>query len=204
MNSLKVPRSVALWTVAVLVTLGVLVSFMESYRALYWWASAHQVHGIWADLWPIQVDAFVAVGELSLFVALVDVWHWKHRSLPWLVAGCGLAVSIAGNTGHVQTHDVFTRATAAVPPITAYVMLAVGLGLLKRVVANPPRKRPGPKPGTPRGPRRATTTTEPPSVDVQTSWKERLIHGPGGPDAPQLPDDWDPESTQAFPPVSVS
>jgi Protein of unknown function (DUF2637) len=136
--TLRIPRSIALWIVASLVTAGIAVSFLESYRALYWWASRHQVTGRWAAIWPIQIDAFVAVGELALFVALVDLWKVRHRSLPWLITAGGLAVSIAGNVGHVVTHDVFTRLTAAVPPVTAYVMLAAGLGLLKRVVANQP------------------------------------------------------------------
>lgn len=134
--TLRVPRAVALWVVSFLVTAGIAVSFLESYRALYWWATRHAVTGVWAMLWPIQIDAFVAVGELALFVALVDLWKVRHRSLPWLITAGGLAVSIAGNVGHVATHDVFTRLTAAVPPLTAYVMLAAGLGLLKRVVAN--------------------------------------------------------------------
>lgn len=140
MNTLKVPRSVALSIIAFLVTAGILVSFVESYRALYWWAERHAVTGIWGSIWPIQIDAFVAVGELALFVAMTDVWKVRHRSLPWLITGAGLAVSIAGNVGHVVTTDIFTRVTAAVPPLTAYVMLAAGLGLLKRVIANQPQE----------------------------------------------------------------
>lgn len=137
-NALKIPRSVALAVVATLATLGVAVSFMESYRALYWWATGHRVHGTWAILWPIQIDAFIAVGELALFVALVDSWKWKARALPWLITGAGLAVSVAGNVGHLTTTNPFDRLTAAIPPLTAYVMLAAALGILKRVIANTP------------------------------------------------------------------
>jgi hypothetical protein len=154
--ALKTPRAVALAAVAGLVTVGVAVSFLESYRALYWWCQRHAVHGAWAVAWPVQIDAFVMVGELALFVALVDGWQLKHRVLPWAITAAGLTVSVAGNVGHVATHDVFTRLTAAVPPLTAYVMLAAGLGLLKRVVANQPqaaRKKPGPKPGSRRAPK---------------------------------------------------
>ncbi len=45
-----------------------------------------------------------------------------------------LAVSVAGNVGHVAGHSLASRATAAVPPIAAAAALAVGLGGLKRVV----------------------------------------------------------------------
>ena len=47
----------------------------------------------------------------------------------------GLAASVAGNVGHVAGHDLASRATAAVPPMAAAAALAVGLGVLKRVVA---------------------------------------------------------------------
>jgi hypothetical protein len=40
----------------------------------------------------------------------------------------------------VVTSDIFTRLTAAVAPLSAYVMLAAGLGLLKRVIANQPKE----------------------------------------------------------------
>jgi hypothetical protein len=46
----------------------------------------------------------------------------------------GLAVSVAGNVGHVTGHSIADRATAAVPPLAAAAALAVGLGVLKRVV----------------------------------------------------------------------
>jgi Protein of unknown function (DUF2637) len=206
-TALKLPRTVALTVVSVLVTLGVVVSFMESYRALYWWAQGHAVHGVWAYVWPIQIDAFVAVGELALFVALVDVWHWKHRSLPWIITAAGLVVSVAGNVGHVETHNVFTRLTAAVPPLTAYVMLAAALGLLKRVVANAPKARkPGPKPGTPRAPKTEPEVEEvapAPEPEVEED-PEAAIKAeafatlpPGDEPAPRF----DPDATLSFPKI---
>ena len=42
---------------------------------------------------------------------------------------------MAGNVGHIQVHSAAARATAAVPPLAAAAALAVGLGVLKRVVA---------------------------------------------------------------------
>src|SRR5260370_10078395 len=51
--------------------------FTESYPALLDWASRHDLHGIWALAWPLEVDSFIAVGERALFVALADSWPVK-------------------------------------------------------------------------------------------------------------------------------
>lgn len=193
MTTLKIPRTVALAIVSALVTAGVIVSFAESYRALYWWAQGHGVHGAWAIVWPVQIDAFVAVGELALFVALVDAWSRKARVLPWVLVAAGLAVSVSGNVGHLVTSDVFTRLTAAVPSITAYAMLAAGLGLLKRIVAYqvaaaPARRKPGPKPGSTRAPRLV------PAPPETTQLTETVVPLPGLDAAP-----WDRDDTSSFP-----
>jgi hypothetical protein len=119
-------RKAALAAIAVLVAAASLVSFAESYRALYLWAAGHGLRGVWAYSWPLQVDTFVAVGELALLVAL-------------RVAARGVTVlSVAGNIGHVAGGDLASQATAAVPPLAAAAALAVGLGVLKRVVAGQP------------------------------------------------------------------
>ena len=131
---LQGPRRVALVLIAVLITGASLVSFAESYRGLWLWAGHHGLSGVWAEAFPAQVDVFIAVGELSLFVALVDRWTPRSRTAAWLVTLAGLAVSVAGNVGHVTGHSVAVRATAAVPPLAAASALAVGLGVLKRVV----------------------------------------------------------------------
>jgi hypothetical protein len=127
-------RLLALAAIAVLVAAASLVSFAESYRALYEWAAGHELTGHWAVIWPLQVDVFIAVGELALFVALADGWRRRSRLGAWLVTLAGLAVSVAGNVGHVHAHLLADRATAAVPPLAAAAALAVGLGVLKRVV----------------------------------------------------------------------
>jgi hypothetical protein len=131
---LQVPRGVALALIAALVLVASLVSFAESYRGLYLWAHRHGLAGLWAAIWPLQVDVFIAVGELALFVALVDRWAPRSRMAAWLVTLTGLAVSVAGNVGHVTGHSAAVRATASVPPLAAAAALAVGLGVLKRVV----------------------------------------------------------------------
>jgi hypothetical protein len=131
---LRRARLLALVLIAVLVATASLVSFAESYRALYEWAAGHGLSGRWAAIWPLQVDVFIAVGELALFVALADGWARRSRAGAWLVTLTGLAVSVAGNVGHVHGHVLADRATAAVPPLAAAAALAVGLGVLKRVV----------------------------------------------------------------------
>jgi Protein of unknown function (DUF2637) len=131
---LRVPRRGALAAIAVLVAAASAVSFAESYRGLYDWAAGHGLSGPWAVIWPLQVDVFIAVGELALFVALADAWSRRSRTGAWLVTLTGLAVSVAGNVGHTGSHVLSVRATAAVPPLAAAAALAVGLGVLKRVV----------------------------------------------------------------------
>jgi hypothetical protein len=78
---------------------------------------------------------FIAVGgELALFVALADGWQRRSRVAAWAVTLAGLSVSVAGNIGHIAGGTAASRATAAVPPLAAAASLAVGLGVLKRVV----------------------------------------------------------------------
>jgi hypothetical protein len=144
-GSLRVPRRIALTAIAVLVSAASAASFAESYRGMFLWAARHGLRGIWAAGFPLQVDVFIAVGELALFVALADRWAPRSRYAAWAVTGLGLAISVAGNVGHVTGQDLASRATAAVPPLAAAAALAVGLGVLKRVVETQ-REDPGSQP----------------------------------------------------------
>ncbi len=135
---LRVPRRAALIAIAAVITAASLTSFAESYRGLYDWAREHGLTGLWAAAWPLQLDTFIAVGELALFVALADRWAARSRAGAWAVTLAGLAASVAGNVGHVHTAALADRATAAVPPLAAAAALAVGLGVLKRVVGRTP------------------------------------------------------------------
>jgi hypothetical protein len=128
-------RKAALIAIGVLVAAASLVSFAESYRALLDWASHHGLHSGWAVLWPVQLDTFIAVGELALFVAMADRWPGRSRVFAWVVVSVGLGASVAGNVGHIAGTDVASKLTAAVPPLAAAAALTVGLGVLKRVVA---------------------------------------------------------------------
>ncbi len=52
--------------------------------------------------WPAEIDVFLAIGELSLYVAYLDGWLARHRAWPWVTALIGLSVSMAWNIGHIQ------------------------------------------------------------------------------------------------------
>jgi hypothetical protein len=144
---LRVPRRIALAAIAVLIGAASGVGFAESYRALFLWAQHHGALGLWAGIWPLMVDVFIAVGELALFIALVDRWTIRQRLGAWAVLAAGLGVSVAGNIGHVAGRSLTDRETAAVPPLAAAVALWVGLGVLKRVVQRHHEQRADPVTG---------------------------------------------------------
>jgi len=105
-------RTLALRAIAAIVAVASAVSFAESYRGLFEWAHRHGLQGVWAYAWPLQVDVFIAVGELALFAGLAGRWPTRARAAAWFVTLAGLAVSVAGNVGHVTGHAASNRVTA--------------------------------------------------------------------------------------------
>ena len=108
----------------------------HSYAGLYSWALQHQVSGWQARTWPAEIDVFLVVGELALYVAYLDGWPIRQRVWPWVTAVTGLVVSVAGNVGHVQAVagvpvTVADRLTAAASPVAAFAGLMIGLLVLK-------------------------------------------------------------------------
>ena len=91
-----------------------------------------------ATLWPVQIDVFIAIGELALVVAMVRQWGGRWRVGAGAVTGIGLAVSVAANVGHVTAGNWTSHASAAVAPMAAAVGLTVGLAVLKLVAAQTP------------------------------------------------------------------
>jgi hypothetical protein len=164
---LRVARTAALWAIAIVITVASAASFAESYRGLYVWALHHGLSGFWAAAFPLQVDSFIGVGELVLFVATVDRWTWRERAGAWAVALFGLAVSVAGNIGHVAAHDAQSRGTAAVPPVAAFAALWLGLAVLKRVLGRRAETMPAPEPPAATG--TAAEGTAPPAADTVSS-----------------------------------
>jgi hypothetical protein len=133
-GALRYAQTAAEWLLSLIIVAASAAAFSESYRALIEWAEGHQVGGFWSVIFPAQVDTFILAGELAVFVAIVRSWSYRSRLLAWIVTAGGLLVSVAWNVGHVTGGDWQSRATAAVPPLSAALALAVGLGILKRVI----------------------------------------------------------------------
>lgn len=51
----------------------------HSYAGLYDWAIHHRLTGWQAMSWPAEIDVFLAVGELALYVAYLDTWPARQR-----------------------------------------------------------------------------------------------------------------------------
>jgi hypothetical protein len=129
-------RRAALYAIGLIALMASANALAHSYAGLYDWAIHHRLSGWQAKSWPAEIDVFLAVGELALYVAYLDDWPARQRIWPWTTALTGLAVSIAGNIGHIQPvpgHPVILadRLTAATSPIAAFAGLSVGLLVLK-------------------------------------------------------------------------
>lgn len=98
-------RRAALYAIAAIAILASANALAHSYAGLYDWADHHQLSGWQAMSWPAEIDVFLAIGELALYVAYLDGWPTRQRIWPWTTALAGLAVSIAGNIGHIQAHS---------------------------------------------------------------------------------------------------
>ena len=129
-------RRAALYAIGAIAILASANALAHSYAGLYDWAIHHRLTGWQAKSWPAEIDVFLAVGELALYVAYLDNWPARQRVWPWATALTGLAVSVAGNIGHIQAapgHTVMLadRLTAATSPLAAFAGLSVGLLVLK-------------------------------------------------------------------------
>jgi hypothetical protein len=129
-------RRAALYAIGAIAILASINALTHSYAGLYDWAIHHRLTGWQAMSWPAEIDVFLAIGELSLYVAYLDGWSARHRVWPWVTALIGLSVSVAGNIGHIQPqpgHPVILadRLTAATSPLAAFAGLSIGLLVLK-------------------------------------------------------------------------
>ena len=126
-------RRVALRAIAAIVILASANALAHSYAGLYEWAVHYRLTGWQAKSWPAEIDVFLAVGELALYLAYLDAWPAWQRIWPWATALTGLAVSVAGNVGHIQAApgdpvSVADRLTAATSPLAAFAGLSAGRG----------------------------------------------------------------------------
>jgi len=129
-------RRTALFAIAAIAIAASVNALAHSYAGLYAWALHHRLTGWQAVSWPAEIDVFLAVGELALYVAYLDGWPARQRIWPWTTTLVGLIVSVAGNVGHIQPlpgHPVLPadRLTAAASPLAAFAGLTVGLLVLR-------------------------------------------------------------------------
>jgi Protein of unknown function (DUF2637) len=129
-------RRAALYAIGVIAVLASANALAHSYAGLYDWAIHHRLTGWQAMSWPAEIDVFLAVGELALYVAYLDGWPARQRIWPWATALIGLAVSVTGNIGHIQPLPgqpviLADRVTAATSPVAAFAGLSVGLLVVK-------------------------------------------------------------------------
>ena len=129
-------RRAALYAIGAIAILASVNALAHSYAGLYDWAVQHRLDGWQAMSWPAEIDVFLAIGELALYVAYLDGWPARQRVWPWATALTGLAVSVAGNIGHIQAGPgrpviLADRLTAATSPVAAFTGLAIGLLVLK-------------------------------------------------------------------------
>src|SRR5690348_6021576 len=142
-------RRTALVAIAAIAIAASVNALAHSYAGLYAWALHHRLTGWQAVSWPAEIDVFLAVGELALYVAYLDGWPARQRIWPWTTTLAGLVVSVAGNVGHIQPlpgHPVLPadRLTAAASPLAAFAGLTVGLLVLRM---NRQRTGADPEPG---------------------------------------------------------
>lgn len=130
----------ALRLIVVLNALAIVAAMGESYSGLYQWAHHHAIAGFWAGCWPLMIDTIILVGEAALFVSHHYQWKTSHKVWAWVVTFTALGVSVAANTGHVDSTDWLSRLTAALPPAALAFCMTVGLGVMKRYYANKPVK----------------------------------------------------------------
>lgn len=126
MDILKTADTAAGWFVAAIFTVSTGASTFDSYAGLRAWALEHGDTGVKADLFPLFIDAFALAAEAFMFRASLRGWGWGAKIVGWLVAGAGLALSIALNVGQLHSSDWLTQGTQGVAPLAAFFSLLVG------------------------------------------------------------------------------
>ena len=139
-------RLAALYAIGAIAILASLNALAHSYAGLYDWAITHRLDA-WQSLsWPAEIDVFLVVGELALYVAYLDGWSDRLKTWPWVTTTTGLIVSVIGNVGHIQPLPgqpvtIADRLTAAASPLAAFAGLTIGLLVLKMTRQQPTHNR---------------------------------------------------------------
>lgn len=130
---LKTADSAALAAMGGIGAVITLTAFVESYGNLYDYALLVGMHGWRARIAPLGVDLLILTGELLLFVAIARAWEKRTKVYGWVLVVSGLALSVAGNVGHLHQAGWQTRVTSALWPAVLTGGLAAWLMALKRV-----------------------------------------------------------------------
>jgi len=75
-------RKAALYAIGAIAILASVNALAHGYAGLYDWAIHHRLGGWQAMSWPTEIDVFLAVGELALYVAYLDGWPVRRRVWP--------------------------------------------------------------------------------------------------------------------------
>ena len=80
-------RLTALYAIGAIAILASADALAHSYTGLYDWAITHRLNA-WQSLsWPAEIDVFLAVGELALYVAYL-VFLLRSPVQAWIAALC--------------------------------------------------------------------------------------------------------------------
>jgi hypothetical protein len=127
------------------------VGMIESWRNLYEWGEAHH-YGTYSLGVPVMVDFYILVGEMLLFVLIVDGrfggFSWFTKAYLWTMFLFGLGLSLAGNIDHLRRVDLPSRIGFALPPLASAMGMAAILMVLK-LIAEDYDARPADEPDGP-------------------------------------------------------
>lgn len=134
---IAVSRWLALLIISVVSISATSVAFVESYHGLYLWFHTHGFTQGWAQAAPLTIDSFMIIGELAIFVSIVDHWKSHTRIWAWAVIIGGLVASVGGNVGKVDSSKYWTwKVSAAAAPISAMLGMTIGFQVLKWVMSS--------------------------------------------------------------------
>jgi hypothetical protein len=166
---------VALIVFGVIASAVTVIAVVESYSNLLAFARAYGLAGWRAALAPAAADAFIILGELLLFAAILLRWGTLPHVLGFGMAIWGFLLSVGGNIWHAPLATIADRAVSAIWPVTATAGLAGGLIIVRQVMnasgapAHPPGggtgiQLPPPVPSREEEPRRAGAASSPGSA----------------------------------------
>jgi hypothetical protein len=69
-------RKAALYAIGTIAIAASANALAHSYAGLSGWAVHHRLSGWQAMSWPAEIDVFLAIGELALYIAYLDGWRW--------------------------------------------------------------------------------------------------------------------------------